>query len=214
MGETFDPWWAVAATHLRVSYSVEDATSLTAGTVPAPTVVPSPSTPAGLASLPLTLPTTDTVPAPHQVRATLMDVSTSPPAILGTTCTAFTVDAAGDRPDLATLPAGTGSGGPSDPRGVSLNAQLGLSGPRRADVKAPVTHDAPVPAGRRACAPVTGRDAWNESHINGRDREVPTPPRCRHHRGADTTEVPTPPPRCSPPSTRRSSPYSRRRRPP
>ena len=37
----------------------------------------------------------------------------------------------GDRLDLASLPSGIGAGGPNDPRGVALNAQLGLDGLRR-----------------------------------------------------------------------------------
>ena len=76
---TFDPWWAAPAAHLRLSYSVEDTTSLAAGTVPVPTEVPLPTTAAGLASLPLALPLADTLPGPYQVRATLYDTSTSPP---------------------------------------------------------------------------------------------------------------------------------------
>ncbi|HUZ09668.1 MAG TPA: discoidin domain-containing protein [Acidimicrobiales bacterium] len=123
---TFDPWWAPSAPHLRLSYSVEDTASLTAGTVPAPTELPLPTTAAGLASLPLTLPVADTLPGPYQVRATLYDTSTSPPTALGTTCMPYTVGAPGDRLDFAALPAGIGSGGPTDPRGVALNAQLGL----------------------------------------------------------------------------------------
>ncbi len=131
---TFDPWWAAPAAHLRLSYSVEDTTSLDAGTVPVPTEVPLPTTAAGLASLPLALPAADTLPGPYQVRATLYDTSTSPPTTLGTTCMPYTVGAAGDGLDFAALPPGIGSGGPSDPRGVALTAQLGLSGLRSGSV--------------------------------------------------------------------------------
>ena len=42
----------------------------------------------------------------------------------------YTVGAAGDRLDFATLPPGSGSGGPADPRGVALTSQLGLTGLR------------------------------------------------------------------------------------
>ena len=42
----------------------------------------------------------------------------------------YTVGASGDRLDFATLPAGSGSGGPADPRGVALTSQLGLTGLR------------------------------------------------------------------------------------
>ena len=51
-----------------------------------------------------------------------------PATTLGTTCMPYTVGASGDNLDFATLPAGIGSGGPNDPRGVALNAQLGLDG--------------------------------------------------------------------------------------
>ena len=75
---TFDPWWASVASHVQLSYSVEDtAARSTAGTLPAPTVVPLPTTAAALASVPLTLPAADTAPGPYEVQATL---STPPPA--------------------------------------------------------------------------------------------------------------------------------------
>jgi hypothetical protein len=125
-----DPWWASVASHVTLSYSVEDAASLDAGTVPTPTTVPLPTTATALASIPLVLPTADTVAGPYQVQATLLDTSTSPPTTLGTTCMPYTVGAPGDALNFATLPAGAGYGGPSDPRGVALNAQLGLSGLR------------------------------------------------------------------------------------
>ncbi len=131
---TFDPWWAAAAPHLRLSYSVEDVASLDAGTVPTPSDVSLPVTAAGLADVPLTLPAADTVPGPYQVRATLLDTATDPPTTLGTTCLPFTVGAAGDGLDFAALPAGAGSGGPADPRGVAMDAQLGLSGLRSRSV--------------------------------------------------------------------------------
>ena len=127
---TFDPWWTSQASHLQLAYSVESSATLAAETVPAPRTVPLPTTAAGLASMPLTLPSADTGPGPYEVQASLLDTSTSPPTTVGTTCMPYTVGAPGDRLNLASLPAGAGSGGPADPRGVALDAQLGLSGQR------------------------------------------------------------------------------------
>jgi len=126
----FDPWWTSAAGHLELSYSVENAASLTAETVPAPKVVALPTTAAALADVALTLPSGDTAPGPYEVQATLLDTSTSPPTTVGTTCMPYTVGATGDGLNFATLPAGVGSGGPADPRGVALTSQLGLTGLR------------------------------------------------------------------------------------
>ena len=127
---TFDPWWVTIAGHLQLSYSVENDASLQAETVPAPTVVALPTTATGLATVPLTLPTGDTAPGPYEVQASLIDTSTSPPTTVGTTCLPYTVGATGDRLNFASLPAGAGSGGPADPRGVALTSQLGLTGLR------------------------------------------------------------------------------------
>jgi len=127
---TFDPWWTSQAGHLELSYSVESDATLTAETVPTPTVKALPTTPTGLASVPLTIPSADTAPGPYEVQASLIDTSTSPPTTLGTTCMPYTVGATGDGLDFATLPAGSGSGGPADPRGVALTSQLGLTGLR------------------------------------------------------------------------------------
>ena len=68
------------------------------------------------------------------MQASLFDTSTSPPTRLGTTCMPYTVGATGDGLDLASLPSGIGAGGPTDPRGVALNAQLGLDGLRGATI--------------------------------------------------------------------------------
>ncbi|HEY5110013.1 MAG TPA: discoidin domain-containing protein [Acidimicrobiales bacterium] len=127
---TFDPWWVSQASHLRLAYSVESAATLATETVPAPNVVDLPTSATGLASVPLTLPSADIAPGPYEVQASLLDTSTSPPTTLGTTCMPYTVGADGNRLDLGSLPAGAGSGGPADPRGVALDAQLGLSGHR------------------------------------------------------------------------------------
>ncbi len=126
----FDPWWTARSSHLTLSYSVENRATLDAEVVPTPTSIPLPTTAAGLASLPLTLPASDLGPGPYLVQATLKDSSTSPPTVLGTTCMPYTVGATGDRLNFATLPVGEGSGGPADPRGIALDAQLGLTGHR------------------------------------------------------------------------------------
>jgi F5/8 type C domain len=131
---TFDSWWSEQASHLSLQYSVENTASLDAETVPAGTTLSLPTSAASLASIPLTLPAADQVPGPYLVQASLFDTSTSPPTRLGTTCLPYTVGATGDGLDFATLPSGAGGGGPSDPRGVALNAQLGLDGFRGASV--------------------------------------------------------------------------------
>jgi hypothetical protein len=127
---TFDPWWATDASHLQLSYSIENTSSLDAETVPIPTTVDLPTSSSGLADIPLTLPPSDQQPGPYLVQATLTDTSTSPPTQLGTTCMPYTVGATGDNLNLASLPAGIGGGGPADQRGVALNSQLGLDGLR------------------------------------------------------------------------------------
>jgi F5/8 type C domain len=127
---SFDPWWSSQASHLELSYSVENTASLDAETVPSPTTVPLPTDPSGLSDIPLTIPTLDQQPGPYLVQGSLLDTSTSPPTLVGTTCLPYTVGAQGDSLDLGSLPSGIGPGGPSDPRGVALNAQLGLNGLR------------------------------------------------------------------------------------
>ena len=127
---SFDSWWLPQASHLTLAYSVESASSLAAGTVPTPKTVVLPSSASGLASVPLALTAADIVPGPYEIQASLIDTSASPPTTLGTTCMPYTVGAAGNRLDFGSLPAGAGSGGPADPRGVALDAQLGLSGHR------------------------------------------------------------------------------------
>ena len=131
---TFDSWWAASSAHLQLSYSVENTASMVAESVPTPTVINLPSTPTGLASIPLTIPAEDTKPGPYQVQAVLIDTSTTPQSTLGTTCLPYTVGAAGNGLNFATLPAGSGAGGPADPRGVALNGQLGLNGLRSSSV--------------------------------------------------------------------------------
>ncbi|HEY4927769.1 MAG TPA: discoidin domain-containing protein, partial [Acidimicrobiales bacterium] len=131
---TFDPWWTTVATNLQLSYSIENLASLTTETVPTPTVLALPTSAASLANIPLTVPVADTTPGPYEVQATLVNNSSSPPTTLGTTCMPYTVGAPGDGLNLSTLPSGSGSGGPADPRGVALNAQLGLDSLRSSQV--------------------------------------------------------------------------------
>jgi hypothetical protein len=131
---TFDPWWVSQASHLELTYSIEDTGSLTAETVPAAADLPLPTSAAALASIPLTIPAADELPGPYLVQASLFDTSTTPATRVGTTCMPYTVGATGDGLDLAGLPAGIGAGGPDDPRGVALNSQLGLDGLRGATI--------------------------------------------------------------------------------
>lgn len=124
----FASWWAQNAGVLQLSYSFWNQENLTSGTAPTPATVPLPTSVSSLASVPLQVPAADTAPGPYQVQATLLDTASSPPRVLGSTCLPYTVGAPGDRLDLSSLPPGAGAGGPSDPRGVVLNSQLGLDG--------------------------------------------------------------------------------------
>jgi hypothetical protein len=124
--------WTALAPDLELSYSFWNDASMMNETVPAATTIPLPTTAAGLAQIDLPVPAGDTTAGPYQVRAELWNESVSPPELLGATCMPYTVGGAGDRLDLSALPAGVSSGGPSDPRGVALNSQLGLSGMRGA----------------------------------------------------------------------------------
>jgi hypothetical protein len=126
----FDPWWTTAAPHLELSYGIWDASDMIGGTPPAFTTIPLPTTASALGSIPLTVPSVDQSPGPYQVEANLLDTSSSPPTLVASTCMPFSVGAPGDRLDFSSLPPGAGAGGPSDPRGVVLNAQLGLDGLR------------------------------------------------------------------------------------
>ena len=126
----FDPWWSEDASHLDLDYSIENQTTLTNETVPTPTDLALPTSTSALSSVPLTVPSSDEAPGPYLVQASLYDTSTDPPTMLGATCMPYTVGATGDQLNLAGLPSGAGSGGPADPRGVALNAELGLNGLR------------------------------------------------------------------------------------
>ena len=70
---SFDPWWLSQASHLQLSYSVENTASLDAETVPTPTTIPLPTTAGGLADIPLTIPAADQQPGPYLVQASLFD---------------------------------------------------------------------------------------------------------------------------------------------
>src|ERR1700722_18569332 len=131
---SFDPWWLSEASHLQLSYSIENTASLDAETVPPPTTIPLPTTAGGLAGIPLTIPAADQHPGPYLVQASLFDTSAAPPTLLGTNCMTYTAGTASDGLNLSSLPSGIGAGGPSDPRGVALNAQLGLDGLRGATI--------------------------------------------------------------------------------
>ncbi|MDE3206507.1 MAG: discoidin domain-containing protein [Acidobacteriota bacterium] len=124
----FDPWWSELGSQMKLSYSVWSEQDIATGSAPNPTVISLPSSPSALSSVPLSIPSADTLPGPYEVEAELVDTSTS--QTVGATCLPYTVGATGDRLDLSTLPSGIGGGGPTDVRGVTLNSQLGLTGYR------------------------------------------------------------------------------------
>ncbi len=130
----FSPSWTGLASDLKLGYSVESASEVASEAVPKTTFVKLPAGASSLSSVPLTIPAGDTTPGPYEVLATLYDSSSSPAQVLGSTCLPYTVGTTGDRLDLSTLPTGIGAGGPSDPRGVALNSQLGLDGLRGASM--------------------------------------------------------------------------------
>ena len=125
---SFEPWWSSDASHLQLSYSVWSDENVQQGTYPAPTTIDLPTSASDLADVTLNIPSVDNAPGPYQLQAELWDYSTSPPSLLGATCAPFSVGAPGDRLNFSTLPSGVGYGGPTDPRGVALNSQLGLNG--------------------------------------------------------------------------------------
>ena len=115
---TFDAWWAPQAGHLELAYSVENDASLTAETVPAPTVVPLPTNATDLADMPLTLPAARHRARPLRGPGQPARHRRPPrPPRSGTTCMPYTVGATGDNLDFATLPAGVGLGRPGRPPG-------------------------------------------------------------------------------------------------
>jgi hypothetical protein len=130
----FAPWWLALASHFELSYSVWNQAAIDWSGPPPTTTIALPTSSASLASIPISIPAADEVPGPYQVEAQLLDTSTSPPTVVGSTCMPYTVGAVGDRLDLGALPSGIGAGGPDDVRGVDLNAQLGLNGLRGAGI--------------------------------------------------------------------------------
>ncbi len=117
---SFDPWWARHAPDLRLAYTVRDRRQILAGTTPSATELALPTTAAGLANMPLTLPAS--LPGFYEVDARLLDGSG---AVIGATCLTYTVGAPGQRLDFATLPPGADFGGPTPARGVALADVLG-----------------------------------------------------------------------------------------
>jgi F5/8 type C domain len=126
----FASWWTSLASHLQLTYRVWDEAAILAGTAPKATTMRLPSNASALRSIGLTLSDADKSIGPHQIEAELYETSGSSRTLVGTTCLPYTVGATGDHLDLTSLPPSTGSGGPSDNRGVALNAQLGLTGLR------------------------------------------------------------------------------------
>ena len=118
------------ASHLQLSYSVENDASLNAETVPTATTIDLPTTASALASIPLTLPAADQQPGPYLVQASLSTPASRPSDPAGDHLHSLYGGRRRRQPELFQLPAGSGAGGPADPRGVALNAQLGLDGLR------------------------------------------------------------------------------------
>jgi hypothetical protein len=131
---SFDPWWTAQAAQLRLSYSIENDRTMTSESLPASKTIRLPTSTKGLGHVALVIPVADQEPGPYLVQASLIDASTSPPTRLGTTCLPYTVGTPEDGLNLATLPSGIDGGGPTDTRGVALNAQLGLNGFRSTKV--------------------------------------------------------------------------------
>ena len=122
----FDPWWANVAPSLSLRYTVRERRQILAGEAVAPTTVPLPTTAAGLAAVALPVPPGR--PGAYEVDARL--VRSGDGTVVGSTCLRYTVGGAGAQLDFATLPAGSGSGGPAPARAVALADQLGLAGTR------------------------------------------------------------------------------------
>lgn len=122
----FDPWWASLAPGLSLRYTVRERRQILAGEAVRTSTVPLPTTAAGLAAVPLPVPPGH--PGAYEVDARI--VRSGDGAVVGSTCLRYTVGGAGARLDFATLPAGSGSGGPTPPRAVALADQLGVGGIR------------------------------------------------------------------------------------
>ena len=127
---SFDSWWSSISSHFQLRYQVWDDSASTTGTTPPTTTVTLPTSTSALSRMDLTIPVADQVSGPYEVQAELYDTSTTPPTEVGATCMPYTVGTASDSLSLASLPPGSGAGGPTDQRGVVLNSQLGLDGYR------------------------------------------------------------------------------------
>jgi len=123
-----DPWWTEVAPDYELRYSIWNAEAIATGSPPAAITVALPATASALEDIPLTVPGADQVAGPYEVEVALYATGTDPPTEVGATCMPYTVGAPADRLNLGALPSGMGAGGPTDPRGVALNAQLGLNG--------------------------------------------------------------------------------------
>ena len=127
---SFVPTWATKSAHLQLAYSIWSAGDIANGTYPPSKTISLPRTPRTLARVPLAVPAQDRAPGPYELQANLWYTATTPHVLLGSTCVPFGVGAPGDSLDFSSLPSGLGFGGPTDPRGVALNSQLGLNGLR------------------------------------------------------------------------------------
>jgi hypothetical protein len=152
---SFAPTWRTQAAHLQLSYSIWGDADVRDGTYPPAKTTSLPRSAKALAHIPLEVPAQDRRPGPYQLQANLWDTAKSPHVLVGSTCVPYAVGAPGDALDFASLPAGAGYGGPTDPRGVVLNSQLGLDGLRGASIDWPTllphcNSSAPTPA---TCGP-------------------------------------------------------------
>ena len=127
---SFVPPWTTKSAHLQLAYSIWSAGDIANGTYPPSKTISLPRTAKALAHVPLAVPARDRAPGPYELQANLWDTAKSPHVLVGSTCVPYAVGAPGDSLDLSSLPSGLGFGGPTDPRGVVLNSQLGLNGLR------------------------------------------------------------------------------------
>ena len=127
---SFVPPWTTKSAHLQLAYSIWSAGDIANGTYPPSKTISLPRTAKALAHVPLAVPAQDRAPGPYELQANLWDTAKSPHVLVGSTCVPYAVGAPGDSLDLSSLPSGLGFGGPTDPRGVVLNSQLGLNGLR------------------------------------------------------------------------------------
>ena len=125
---SFDPWWASYPDPLELSYWAASGDQVTAGALPAPTVVA--LSWSGVASgsslqVPIAAPST---PGVYLVNADLVDTTTS--MTIGSTCLTYSVGTAGDTLDFSGLSPGADYGGPAPERGVQLASELGTGAMR------------------------------------------------------------------------------------